>query len=57
MFDGQGNVVGGNATDQALMKLIGAEVYAHLESGCAFRQSQSFISSHKFTHAYLAALG
>ena len=57
MFDGQGNVVGGNATDQALMKLIGAEVYAQLESGCAVTQSQSFNSSNKFSQAYLADLG
>lgn len=57
MFDGQGNVVGGNATDQALMKLIGAEVYGDLERSCAVTASQSFNSANKFSQAYLADLG
>lgn len=34
MFDAAGEVIGGNATDQALMKFLGADTFKKLESSC-----------------------
>ncbi len=53
MFDAQGRVIGGNATDQALMKFMGAEVFQKLESSCEVTHSQGFNSANKFSQAYL----
>lgn len=57
MFDTEGRVIGGNATDQALMKFIGPEVFQKLESSCSITSSQGFNSSNKFSQAYLEELG
>ena len=56
MFDAQGNVIGGNATDQALMKFLGAELFNSLESSCTVTLSQGFNSANKFSQAYLGEL-
>ena len=57
MFDTEGRVIGGNATDQALMKFIGPEVFQKLEDSCSITSSQGFNSSNKFSQAYLEELG
>ena len=57
MFDAQGNVIGGNATDQALMKFLGAETFHSLENSCTVSKAQSFNSANKFSQAYLGELG
>ena len=57
MFDAQGNVIGGNATDQALMKFLGAETFHSLENSCTVSKAQSFNSANKFSQAYLDQLG
>lgn len=55
MFDAQGRVIGGNATDQALMKFMGQDVFYKMENGCEITHSQGFNSANKFSQAYLAA--
>ena len=57
MFDAQGGVIGGNATDQALMKFLGAETFHSLENSCTVTKAQSFNSANKFSQAYLGELG
>ena len=57
MFDASGNVIGGNATDQALMKFLGAELFHQLEISCTVTEAQSFNSANKFSQAYLGELG
>ena len=57
MFDAQGNVIGGNATDQALMKFLGTETFHSLENSCTVSKAQSFNSANKFSQAYLGELG
>lgn len=57
MFDADGRVIGGNATDQALMKFLGADVFHQLENSCSVTKSQSFNSANKFSQAYLEELG
>lgn len=57
MFDSEGRVIGGNATDQALMKFIGADVFKKLEGTCTVTHSQGFNSANKFSQAYLGDLG
>lgn len=56
MFDSEGRVIGGNATDQALMKFLGIKAYKQLEGTCTVTQSQSFNSANKFSQAYLGAM-
>ena len=56
MFDASGNVIGGNATDQALMKFLGQELFSKLESSCTVTLSQGFNSANKFSQAYLGEL-
>lgn len=56
MFDAAGNVIGGNATDQALMKFLGAETFKKLEDSCSVTLSQGFNSANKFSQAYLGDL-
>ena len=56
MFDASGNVIGGNATDQALMKFLGQELFGKLESSCTVTLSQGFNSANKFSQAYLGEL-
>lgn len=56
MYDGSGRVVGGNATDQALMRFLGQETFHKLDevSSYAVTKSQSFNSANKFSQAYIA---
>ncbi len=57
MFDAEGRVIGGNATDQALMKFLGAETFKGLEGTYTVARAQSFNSTNKFSQAYLSELG
>ena len=57
MFDAEGRVIGGNATDQALMKFLGKDLFRQLQSGAAVTRSQGFNSANKFSQAYLGDLG
>jgi len=59
MFDGEHKVIGGNATDQALMKFIGEETYSLLTSNkdLAVNMSQGFNSANKFSQAEIKSLG
>ena len=56
MFDAAGNVIGGNATDQALMKFLGTDTFKNLETSCSVTLAQSFNSANKFSQAYLGDL-
>ena len=56
MFDAQGRVIGGNATDQALVRFLGAETLRKLEGTYTVTESQSFNSSNKFSQAHLREL-
>ena len=59
MYDASHHVIGGNATDQALMKMIGEETYSMLYSDttCTVTVSQGFNSTNKFSQAYIGAVG
>lgn len=59
MFDASHKVIGGNATDQALMKFIGESTFRALESDkeCVITQQQGFNSSNKFSQARIESLG
>lgn len=59
MFDANHRVMGGNATDQALMKFIGEETYNVLttESEYSVNNSQGFNSSNKFSQVEINELG
>ncbi len=59
MFDSEHKVIGGNATDQALMKFIGEETYIKLNSDSKNSVSdfQGFNSTNKFSQAQLESLG
>lgn len=57
MFDSEGRVIGGNATDQALMRFLGAETFKSLEGAYTVTRAQSFNSTNKFSQAYLGELG
>ena len=59
MFDPNHRVIGGNATDQALMKFIGEETYNVLttESEYSVNNSQGFNSSNKFSQVEINELG
>lgn len=62
MFDRQHRVVGGNATDQALMRFLGEERYQFLsggtgkETGYSVGRSQGFNSANKFSQAEIREL-
>ncbi len=56
MFDASGRVIGGNATDQALVRFLGAEVLDHLEKTYTVTQAQGFNSTNKFSQAHLREL-
>lgn len=58
LFDGSHRVIGGNATDQALMRFLGEEAYLELQrdEANAVTASQSFNSANKFSQAYIASL-
>lgn len=59
MFDGEHKVIGGNATDQALMKFIGESTFRTLEADkkCVVTSSQGFNSTNKFSQARIDSLG
>lgn len=59
MYDAEHRVIGGNATDQALMKFIGEETYNILEANrdCVVTFSQGFNSTNKFSQARIDSLG
>lgn len=58
MFDSEHNVVGGNATDQALMKFIGEETFKNVTSNNKYSvgENQGFNSTNKFSQAYITNL-
>lgn len=53
MFDGEHRVIGGNATDQAMMKFLGEETFRSLEAdkSCVISKAQGFNSTNKFSQA------
>ncbi|MCI8326261.1 MAG: calcium-translocating P-type ATPase, PMCA-type [Lachnospiraceae bacterium] len=58
MFDAEHRVIGGNATDQALMKFLGEKVFHSLEADqeCHVVCSQGFNSANKFSQARIGSL-
>ncbi len=58
MFDNQHRVIGGNATDQALLKFIGEDEFNLLSTNREFQVgvSQGFNSTNKFSQAEIPAL-
>lgn len=59
MFDSEHRVIGGNATDQALMKFIGENTFRALNTDkeCIVTASQNFNSTNKFSQARIDKLG
>ena len=59
MYDGEHRVIGGNATDQALMKFIGESTFRAFEADreCVVTKAQSFNSTNKFSQARIDSLG
>ena len=59
LFDNEHRVIGGNATDQALMKFIGEETFTTLAQDTVnvVTGSQGFNSSNKFSQARIDKLG
>lgn len=59
MFDAEHKVVGGNATDQALMHFIGEETFKKLlhDTEHPVTQQQSFNSANKFSQSRIESLG
>ena len=59
MFDVQHRVIGGNATDQALMKFLGEDTFRSLESRKEYQitASQGFNSMNKFSQARVESTG
>jgi len=59
MFDSEHKVIGGNATDQALMKFIGESTYVKLnqDKNCVVTSFQGFNSTNKFSQAQIKSLG
>ncbi|WP_312653125.1 calcium-translocating P-type ATPase, PMCA-type [Aminipila sp.] len=57
MFDNKNNVVGGNMTDQALLKFLGQDTYKNLsaEKDCVVTEFQEFNSANKFSQVYIAS--
>lgn len=55
MFDANHSVIGGNATDQAMMKFMGEEAYKKFEGSADYKvvAHQSFNSANKFSQAQL----
>ena len=62
MFDGEHRVIGGNATDQALMRFLGEDEYLFLSNGTdketdySVGLSQGFNSANKFSQAEIREL-
>ena len=59
MFDGEHRVIGGNATDQAMMKFLGEPAFRALEAdkSCVITKSQGFNSTNKFSQARIDSTG
>lgn len=59
MFDSSHKVIGGNATDQALMKFIGEQTFLALGANKEYviTASQGFNSANKFSQARIESLG
>ena len=59
MFDEKHRVIGGNATDQALMNFIGEDTYNKLanDKDCVVTANQIFNSANKFSQAYIESAG
>lgn len=59
MYDAEHRVIGGNATDQALMKFLGEETFRALEKDkeCAVTCAQGFNSTNKFSQARIDKVG
>jgi len=59
MFDASHKVIGGNATDQALMKFIGEATFSTLQTNKEYvvTASQGFNSTNKFSQARIDNLG
>jgi calcium-translocating P-type ATPase len=59
MFDADHKVIGGNATEQALLKFIGEDTYKKLSTDkeCVVDQAQGFNSANKFSQAHISSLG
>lgn len=59
MYDSKHRVIGGNATDQALMKFLGEETFHQLASStdCVVTASQGFNSANKFSQAQVDKFG
>ena len=59
LFDDTHRVIGGNATDQALMKFIGEETFNTLQKNAEYviTASQNFNSTNKFSQARIDSLG
>lgn len=59
MFDSEHRVIGGNATDQALMKFIGENTFNALaaDKECKVTESQGFNSTNKFSQARIESTG
>ncbi len=57
LFDGEHRLIGGNATDQALLRFLGEESYTQLkqDEANAVTAAQSFNSANKFSQTYLGA--
>ncbi|MCI9124616.1 MAG: calcium-translocating P-type ATPase, PMCA-type [Eubacterium sp.] len=59
LFDASHKVIGGNATDQALMKFIGEEAFLSVNANPAYQvtASQGFNSANKFSQARIDQAG
>jgi len=59
MFDASHKVIGGNATDQALMKFIGEDTYKLLVNNkeCEASKTQGFNSANKFSQVEIGSMG
>ncbi|MEG0962222.1 MAG: calcium-translocating P-type ATPase, PMCA-type [Lachnospiraceae bacterium] len=59
MYDAEHKVIGGNATDQAMMKFLGEETYIALNSNetSVITKEQGFNSTNKFSQARIDQLG
>ena len=57
MFDAEHRVVGGNATDQALMKFLTEDDFNALSKEYEITESQAFNSANKFSQARIDSLG
>ena len=59
MFDDKHTVVGGNMTDQALLKFLGEDIFNSLAAreDCVVTEQQDFNSANKFSQAYIGSVG